>query len=44
MGLLLSTPLTVLLVVMGKYIPALRQVYILLADRHELDLSRRASA
>ncbi|HUO07011.1 MAG TPA: AI-2E family transporter [Phycisphaerae bacterium] len=33
-GLLLSTPLTVLLVVMGKHIAALKSVYILLADRH----------
>jgi predicted PurR-regulated permease PerM len=39
-GLLLSTPLTVLLVVMGKHIPALRQVHILLADRHEPALAR----
>jgi predicted PurR-regulated permease PerM len=43
-GLLLATPLTVLLVVMAKHIPARRYVYILLADRHELGLSRRTSA
>ena len=44
MGLLLATPLTVLLVVMGKYIPAFRQVYILLADRHELPNSQTNGA
>jgi len=42
-GLLLATPLTVLLVVMGKHIPALRHVYILLADRHAMGLSRRTA-
>jgi predicted PurR-regulated permease PerM len=39
MGLLLSTPLTVLLVVMGKHLPRFRYLFILLADRRELDLS-----
>jgi predicted PurR-regulated permease PerM len=39
-GLLLAMPLTVLLVVMGKQIPALRPIYILFADRHEMGLSQ----
>jgi predicted PurR-regulated permease PerM len=38
-GLLLSTPLTVLLVVMGKHLPKFRYLYVLLADCLELDLS-----
>jgi predicted PurR-regulated permease PerM len=38
-GLLLSTPLTVLLVVMGKHLPRFRYLYVLLADCRELDLT-----
>ncbi|HUO07965.1 MAG TPA: AI-2E family transporter [Phycisphaerae bacterium] len=37
MGLLLATPLTVSLVVMGKHIPRFRYLYVLLADRRDLD-------
>jgi len=36
-GLLLSTPLTVLLVVMGKYIPSLQFLNVMLGDRPLLD-------
>jgi predicted PurR-regulated permease PerM len=39
MGLLVSTPLTTLLVVIGKHLPRFRSLYTLLADRRELDLS-----
>jgi predicted PurR-regulated permease PerM len=36
-GLLLSTPLTVLLVVMGKYVPRMEYLEILLADKRGLE-------
>jgi len=37
-GLLLSTPLTVLLVVLGKYTPRFRYVHTLLANKREVEL------
>jgi predicted PurR-regulated permease PerM len=43
-GLLLSTPLTVLLVVMGKHLPRFRYLYVLLADCRELDLAAHSMA
>jgi hypothetical protein len=40
-GLLLATPLTVLLVVMGKYVPALRFLDVLLGDEPVLEPHKR---
>src|SRR6185503_21308728 len=40
-GLLLSTPLTVLLVVMGKYVPQLAVLDVLLGDKPVLDPTAR---